>query len=416
MTRSPAEPHVDRLPDLPLPDASRYPFDPPPEYARLRAESPVLKVACPTGITAWLVTGYADARAVLSDSERFSTRPGPAAHILTYLKPDDPVWEGQFARMDGPDHLRFRRYLAPEVSTPKRLAELRPLVQRIVDERLDALATAPHPVDLYADFARPTTTSVLAEMLTVPYSDRALFHQASGAVFDMATTGEELERAMAPLFEYLFGLVARRRAEPGDDAISRMIARAEASDRPFTELEVVMAAGTLLVAGLDTTASLVAHGLLMLLTHPDELARLRERPEWTATAGDELVRYLSVGVGLLREVVTDTEIGGQRVAAGDFVVVAVQAANRDPALCPDPDRFDVGRTGVAHLGFGHGPHQCIGRPLAQVQVAAVLGTVTRRIPTLRLAVPLSEISFRDDLATITPRVLPVTWDELRPAS
>jgi cytochrome P450 len=416
MTKTAAGRNVDGLPKMPLPDARACMFGPPAEYARLRAETPVTRVACPTGITAWLVSRYAEAREVLGDPARFSTRPGAAAHVMTHLSPDLPVWEGQFPRMDGAEHVRFRRHLAPEVSTLRRINQLRPVVQRIVDERLDALATVSPPVDLYGEFAKPVTTSVIAELIGVPFADRALFQQASAAVFDVTTTSDGLEAALRPLFEYLYRLVGARRAAPGADALSRMIVRNGQTDRPFTDLELIMMAGSFLVAGYDTTASMISYGLLMLLAHPGELTRLREDATLAATAVEELVRYLGAGVGLLRGVTRDTEIGGQPLATGDFVVVAVQSANRDPELCSDPERFDVGRPSPAHLGFGHGPHLCVGQQLARLELSTVLATVPRRIPTLRLAVPLAGLEFKADAAIVGPATLPVSWDAVLPGA
>jgi cytochrome P450 len=415
MTQTARERSADGLPELPLPRVQECLFGPPPEYARLRAEG-VTKVACPTGLTAWLVTRYADAREVLGDPERFSTRPGQAAHVMAHLRPDLPVWEGQFPRMDGADHLRFRRHLAPEVSTVRRVNELRPLVQRVVDDRLDTFADVTPPIELYGEFAKPVTTSVIAELLGVPYSERDLFQYASAAVFDAATTTEGLEEALLPLFEYLYGLVCTRRAAPGEDMLSRMIVRSDQTDQPFTDMELVAMAGSLLVAGYDTTASIMSYGYLALLAHSGELIRLREDPALASTAVEELVRYLGAGVGLLRGVTRDTQVGGQPMAAGDYVVVAVQSANRDPELCPDPDRFDVGRKVSAHLGFGYGPHQCVGQQLARLELSTVLETIARRIPSLRLAAPLADIKFREDTVVVAPAALPVTWDVVLPAS
>lgn len=405
-----------RLPKLPMPDVQECPFGPPAEYGRLRAEAPVTKVVCPTGVTAWLVTRYADAREVLDDRERFSTRPGQASHVLNHMSPDDPVEEGQFARMDGPEHMRFRRHLTAEVSSFKYMNKLRPRVREIVDERLDALAKAAPPVDLYAEFAKPLTTLAIAELIGVPYADREFFQRSAAAVFDVATSKEELETALTPLYEYMFGLIMTRRAEPGDDALSRMIAQSDQSEQPFTEMELLMMSGALLVAGSDTTAVTISYGVLMLLENPEELARLRADPTLAGTASEEIVRHLAAGAGLMRGVTRDTEIGGQPVAAGDLVVIAVQSANRDPELCPDPDRLDIGRTTTAHLGFGHGPHHCVGRQLARLEIETALAVLPRRIPSLRLAVPLDEVPFKASNTPVGPAALPVSWDEVLPAS
>jgi cytochrome P450 len=400
---------------LPLPEAHGSPFGPPPEYAGLRADEPVARVVCPTGVRAWLVSRYTDVRDVLADAERFSNRPGTAAHVLRGLGGDTPVGEGEFPRMDGADHLRFRRHMAPEMSNLKRIERLRPLVRGIVDERLDALAGATPPVDLYAEFAKPVTTAVIAELLGVPERDRELFQRAAEALFAGTSSQSDVASALQPLFEYLYTMVLTRREEPGDDVISRMIARSDATERPFTDIELVMMSAAMLIAGYDTTASLISYGMLALLRHRDELERLVADPSLATTAAEELVRYLGVGAGLMREASRDTEIAGQAVRAGDAVVLAVQSANRDPALHPDADRLDVGRATGAHLGFGHGPHQCVGQQLARLELTTVLATLPRRIPTLRLAVPFEEVRFKAETSVLGPAALPVTWDEVLPA-
>ncbi|MEV0131069.1 cytochrome P450 [Dactylosporangium sp. NPDC050688] len=411
-----SEDETGALPPLPLPGERNCPFGPPPEYEDLRAGHPVIKVACPTGVDAWLVSRYADVRYVLGEPELFSNRAGVAAHILLgFGGRDVPVGEGEFPRMDGAEHLRFRRHMAPEVSNMKRINQLRPLVQKIVDRQLDVLANTPPPVDLYSAFARPVTTAVIAELLDVPEADRPLFQRAAEALNAGASSAEDVAAALRPLFEYLYMMVVTRRADPGDDVISRMIVRSDQTDRPFTDTELVSMSAALLLAGYDTTASLISHGIVALLEHPQELRRLRADPALAGNAAEELVRYLGVGGGLLREVTRDTEIAGQPVKAGDFVVVAIQSANRDGALHPDGDRLDIGRASGAHLGFGHGPHQCVGQQLARLELTAVLGTVPRRIPTLRLAVPFEEIRFKTNSAVLGPVAVPAAWDEIVPA-
>lgn len=405
---------VSGLPRLPMPRERECPFGPPPEYARLREQAPVSRVECPTGLTAWLVTRYADVREILGDPRRFRARPGQAAHVLTHMRPDLPIGEGEFSRMDGPDHLRFRRHMAPEISAMRRIEQLRPLVERIVDEQLDRLAEMTPPADLHTAFSQPVTTSVIAELLGVPQAERALFQHAADALFHAGTSKDGLDQALAPLFGYLYGLVTRRRETPGDDALSHLVARSDATDRPFTDHELASMAAAMLIAGYDTTASMLTYGTLMLLEHPDQLARLRTDPGLAASAAEEMVRYLGVGTGLLREVAEDTEIAGQPVSAGDFVVLAIQSANRDPALVADADRLDVGRRAPAHVGFGHGPHQCVGQQLARLELTTALATLPGRIPTLRLAVPLSEVEFKADAVILGPSALPVAWDAVLP--
>ncbi|MFE0023740.1 cytochrome P450 [Amycolatopsis sp. NPDC059021] len=373
------------------------------------------KVLCPTGIEAWLVTRYADVREVLGDQERFSARSGQAGHVLLNQPPGAAVEEGDFNRMDSTDHLRFRRVIAPAITTVKRTELFRPLVQRVVDELLDALAGETGPVDLHARFSTPLTSSVIAELLDVPPEDGVLFHNAARALFDGHVDTEELEAVKVPLYAYVAELVAQRVQEPGEDVISVMAAKAQAADQPLTQLELTKVASGLLAAGYDTTASLITYGILALLRNPDQLALLREDPSAAPNAAEELLRLLSNGSGLMRVATVDTEIAGTRIAAGDYVVVALQSANQDPERFPLPERLDLARPRGAHLAFGHGPHQCPGQHIARLELTTVLATLPRRIPSLRLAVPFEEVPFKKDAAVLGPARLPVAWDEVLPA-
>jgi cytochrome P450 len=397
---------------LPLPRERACPFGPAPEVADLRQSSPVVKVSCPTGINAWLVTRYADVREVLGDPERFSVRTGQAGHVLANQPPDAEIEEGDFNRMDGQEHLRFRRVVAPAITTVKRTELFRPLVQRTVDNLLDALATETGPIDLHERFSNPLTSSVVAELLDVPYADRHLFGDVATALFDATTEVDEVDAAKSPLLDYVHDLVLRRMREPGDDVISVIAAKAQAGNHPFTELELTKIAAGLLVAGFDTTAGLITYGVLALLDSPEQFALLRDDPALAPNAAEELLRLLSNGAGLMRVATVDTEIAGTAIAAGDFVVAAVQSANHDPEQFADPDQLSVTRPRGAHLGFGHGPHQCPGQHIARLELTTVLATLPRRVPSLRLAEPLDEIGFRKETVVFGPVALPVTWDEI----
>jgi cytochrome P450 len=404
------------LPELPASRPRECPFGPPPEYARLRAEAPVTRVACPTGITAWLVSRYADVREVLGDAERFSSRPGQVAHLMHHADPERPVMPGEFTRMDGAEYQRFRRHIGPEVTAPRRLAVLRPTVQRIVDEQIDRLAAAGAPADLYNDFTVPVTTAAIGSLVGVPYEDRHLFHNAAAAVFSDVAGAADVRTVMRPLHEYLGTLVARRRAEPGDDALSRVMVRTTTTEHPFSDQELVAMCAVMLVAGFDTTATALAHGILALLTLPEELARLQKDASLIPAAVEEIVRMLGGASGVARQATCDTEIGGRRVARGDYVVVAIQAADHDPDVFPEPDRFDIGRRLDGHLGFGHGSHQCFGQQTARLEMTLALETLLRRMPSVRLAMPLTDIPFKTGTAVVGPARVPVTWDEVLPAA
>ncbi|TVL89509.1 cytochrome P450 [Streptomyces sp. SAJ15] len=400
--------------DLPMPRPSECPFGPSPEYARLRAEAPVTRVKCPTGVTAWLVSRYADVREALGDSERFSSRPGQVVHFMAHADPDRPVAPGEFTRMDGPEYQRFRRHIGPELGTPKRLDQLRPKVQRIVDERLDAMAAAGTTADFYHDFAVPVTTAAIGTVVGVPYADRALFHDAAAVVFSGLTDALQLAEAIKPLHGYLYELVRERRKNPRDDGVSRMIARSAAADESFSDMELVSMSAVMLVAGFDTTATALSHGMLALLAHPEELARMSADPELIPGGVEEIVRFFGGAAGIFREATRDTVLGGQPIAKGDYVILAIQAADRDPGIFPDPDRLDIARKTTGHLGFGYGAHQCFGQQTARVELTVALETILRRVPSLRLAVPLAEVPFKTGTPVAGPAAVPVAWEAILP--
>ncbi|MBA0049948.1 cytochrome P450 [Streptomyces sp. AJS327] len=378
-------------------------------------ERGLTRVRCPTGITAWLVSRYPDVREVLGDAERFSSRPGQAAHVLRHQDPQLPVMNGDFTRMDGPEYQRYRRHFGPEIGMPKRLAELRPEVRRITDERLDALGERGQEAEFYHEFAIPITTAVIAGLMGVPYSDRQLFHDAAAAMFASGTDEADIKRGTDPLFAYVHQLVRRRRADPGEDSISRMIERSAAADEPFTDHELMMMGASLLISGFDTTATVLTHSVLALLRHPEQWRRLLDDPGLVPNAVEELARFFGGSPGLTREVTRDTEIGGQPVAKGEFVVLAVQAADRDPHAFTDPDRLDVGRELGEHLGFGYGTHQCVGQQTARLEMTVALETLLRRVPSLRLGVPPEEIVFKSGTPVVGPAALPIAWDAILPA-
>jgi cytochrome P450 len=396
------------LPALPLPDEDRLPFDPPPEYAKLRAAPQAVRVACPTGLDAWLVSDYAGVREVLGDGRRFSTRPGQAAHVLAaFGGPEAPI--NGFPQLDGPEHIRIRRNFAPQVSHPRRLAELRPLVEQITDDAITRMLDSTQPFPMHSQFSTAITTAVIAELIGVPPEERHLLHDAATALFTTSTTSGELRQALEPLWAYLYQLVATRRARPGDDVLSRMIEHSADSERPLTDAELTEMNGALLIAGFDTTASMITYGMVCLLNTPGQWEKLCAEPDLAASAAEELVRYLGVGTGLLRQATGDTMVNGQPIKAGDYVVVAVQSGNRDTALHPDADTLDVTRTPGAHLGFGHGAHACVGQQIARMELTTVLGALARRVPTLRIAVPLEEIVWKKDSVVRGPAELSVAW-------
>jgi cytochrome P450 len=236
------------------------------------------------------------------------------------------------------------------------------------------------PVDLVAEFALPVPSLVICELLGVPYADRAEFQERTNRQLDLSLPMQERMRLGEEGRAYMAGLVARAQADPGEDMLG-MLVREHGDDLTADELTGI--ASLLLLAGHETTANMLGLGTLALLRHSDQLAVVRDEPDRVDAAVEELMRWLSiVHSGIVRVATTDTEIAGRRIAAGELVICGLSAANRDPELISDPDRFDVTRGGAGHVAFGHGVHHCLGAPLARMEMRIAYPALLRRFPGL----------------------------------
>ncbi|GAA0944654.1 cytochrome P450 [Pseudonocardia zijingensis] len=371
-------------PTLPV-HMQRNGFDPAPELTGMRDGPGIERIRNAFGTEAWLVTRFADVREVLSDPERFSNARLPAR----FGRPDGTpeVSPEEIARMragnllaaDPPEHTRLRRMLTPEF-TVRRMRRLEPRIREIVDEHLDAMQRHGPPADLVAEFALPVPSLVICELLGVPYADRADFQARTNRVLDLRIPAEERIRASRESRTYMAELVAGAQADPGEDMLG-MLVREHGDDLSTDEL--IGIASLLLIAGHETTANMLGLGTLALLRHPDQLALVRDEPERVDAAVEELLRWLTiVHTGTAKVATVDTEIAGQPIAAGDVVMCALPAANRDPELRRDPERLDVTRGGVGHVAFGHGIHHCLGAPLARMEMRIGFPALLRRFPGL----------------------------------
>src|SRR3569833_3046537 len=399
----------DTLSDVPaFPMKRDCPFDPPPELSRIQAESPVSRVRRWDGSHPWLVTGYDDVRSVLAD-RRFSADVGrPGYPHVTAASEARRKRSRSLISMDEPEHGTYRKMLTSTFMI-KKVEGLRPRLQSIVDGLFVSMLDGTPPADLVAAFALPVPSLVICELLGVPYADHAFFQKCSRILVSSRSTPDEAIASADELKAYLTDLLARKAAEPEDDLLSRLVVE---QARTMTRAEIADMAMLLLVAGHETTANMIALGTLTLFQHPDQLAELRERqdPGLVASAVEELLRYLNIVHSGRRRVATeDVEVGGQLIRAGEGVVVATDAGNRDASAFADPDVLDIHRQARHHVAFGYGVHQCLGQPLARVELQVVYGTLYRRIPTLRLAVPLEEVRFKHDMLVYGVHELPVSW-------
>ncbi|CAM3481564.1 cytochrome P450 [Kibdelosporangium persicum] len=385
------------------------PFDPPAEFTRLRDQETITKARCPAGIDAWVVSRYEDLRTVLS-APGVSSRKSPSTHMNPNADLARPVTPGNILQMDGQEHARLRRMLTPEF-TVRRMEALRPYIQRIVEEHIDALLAGPKPADLYEAFALPIPSLVICEMLGVPYEDREMIHKHSARLMAVDIDPEVQYAVYGEMQAYMTTLLERELADPGDDLIGRMITRSRESGDPISAGEMVELALTLLIAGHETTANMIALSTTVLLQQPEKLAELRSDPGIAPTAVEEMLRYLSViQFGLLRYATEDIQVGEQTVPAGDWLIASLASGNRDERVYPDAGTIALDRKAKTHLAFGFGIHQCIGQQLARIELQEVYSRLFRRVPSLRLAVPPDQISFKDNALVYGVHQLPVTWE------
>jgi cytochrome P450 len=292
----------------------------------------------------------------------------------------------------------------------KRVAAMRPAVQKIVDEAIDTMLAGPTPVDLVAALALPVPSLVICDLLDVPYDDHDFFQSITRTLVNRGSTPEERGAAHAQLAGYLDALVGVKLTNRGDDLLSGLAARIEAGE--LTRQEATATAVLLLIAGHETTANMIALSTIALLEHPDQLAILRETddPKVVAGAVEELLRYLNITHGGRRRVaLEDIEVAGKNIPAGTGLIMPNDIGNRDPEAFPDPDRLDIRRDARHHVAFGFGVHQCLGQPLARMELQVVYNTLYRRIPTLRLAVEREQFRFKTDGFVYGVYELPVTW-------
>lgn len=398
-----------RLPDFPISRAADRPFDPPPALRVLGAAAPLTRVRLWDDSTAWLVTRHAEQRALLADPRISADAAHPHYPHRGPAQKDLLARERSFIVMDDPEHARMRRMLS-DVFTIKRVETMRGAIQRIADRLIDAMLAGPPPVDLVAALALPLPSTVICELLGVPYADHEFFQANSRILLNNTTMPEPARAARRELTDYLDGLLGQRLEYPRDDLLSGLARHVEDGD--LTRHAAATTAGLLLVAGHETTSNMIALGTLALLQHPGQLAALRATgdPARIAAAVEELLRYLSiVQSGRRRVALEDIAIGGETIRAGEGVILPTELANRDAAVFPEPDRLDLERDARGHLAFGFGVHRCLGQPLARVELQVVFATLLRRVPALRLAVAPNQLRFKHDSLVFGVSELPVSW-------
>ncbi|MEU7856362.1 cytochrome P450 [Nonomuraea sp. NPDC049141] len=379
---------AEAIPDFPFDRATA--LEPPSELAELREQCPVAHVRLPSGDTAALVTRYDDARAVMADP-RFSRnlRREGAARLSTTKD------GGLFSRRrmgsedisEGQGHLRWRRLLSRSF-TVRRMEVWRPRIQAMTDELLDSLVAKGSPGNLSAGLGLPLPVRVICALVGAPSEDQDKFAHWSRTMLTLTrNTQEEVDEAYQGFNEYVSDLVDRNRANPGDDLLSELTQISDSEDGRLSHAELIATVRGLLLAGHETTSNMIAIMAAMLLSERERFEAVIDDPELIPGTVEEVLRLdstLSAIGGVPRFITEGVNLSGVEVPAGTTVIPNTPSANRDPRKFPEPERFDPRRENNQHLTFGAGPHFCLGQPLARMELQVVLGTLARRLPSLRL--------------------------------
>jgi len=399
---------IEQLPTFPM--ERRCPFQLPSEYDRLMEEAPVSQVTRANGVNAWLVARHELVRKVLADSRVSSDRTRPNNPSLVPIPPAflQPASRPLIVQ-DPPEHTLHRRLIISEFAV-RRVATMRPGIQKIVDDCIDTMLSGERPVDLLNALARPVPTLVICELLGVSYAEREIFYEASNRIFSEQSTPMDIGVAIQDLRKFLDAKIAAKEEEPGDDLLSRLVNRYK-EEGVYDRERVISTSLGLLIAGHETTTSMIALGVALLLDTPEQLAILKAEPDTVTTAVEELLRYISIADMITARTATeDIEVGDHVIPADAGLFALLGAANRDPDVFPDPDRLDLRRAEARqHVAFGYGAHQCLGANLARLELEIVYRTLFERIPDLKLAMPIEELPFKNKTALYGLSSLPVTW-------
>jgi cytochrome P450 len=391
-----------------FPAARTCPFDPPPEYRELREEAPISRVNLPDGTQAWVITRHEDVRAALTDPRFSSDRNHPDFPILVEGGRVITDFTPSLIGMDAPEHGQARRAVVGEF-TVRRMEALRPRIQEIVDERIDAMLAGPTQADLVEAFSLPVPSLVICELLGVPYGDHDFFQHCTSRLLSRTADPQERNEGFRNLRSYLDELVTKKEADPGEDLLGRQVVK-QREDGVVDHAALVAMAFLLLLAGHETTANMISLGTMALLENPDQLDAIKKDPGKTLGAVEELLRYFTIAdTATARLATEDVEIGGTLIRAGEGILALGYSANRDPEAFDRPDELDLERGARHHVAFGFGAHQCLGQNLARMELQIVFDTLFRRLPNLRIAAPIDELPFKNDAAVFGLHSLPVTW-------
>lgn len=395
-----------------------FPFErtltaPSAEYAEARATGELAKVRMWDGSLAWVATSYDHVREILADN-RFSAEMATPGYpsLNETMKRLNAAQKPFFIALDPPIHTRLRRMLTAEFAYAK-IQAMRPRVTELVNHLTDELLAASKPADFYAQFALPLPSIVITELLGIPDIDHSFFQSRSNTRIALGSDPSDSIRAADEIRAYLTDLVAEKAKAPEkyDDIMGRLIGNYVAKGEMSRE-ECMLTVDLLLLAGHETTANMATLGMLSILETPGVFETLRadcSRPVLRQTV-EEMLRFHSVLQFVSARVAKeDVDVAGATIRKGEGVFALVSAANRDPGRFPNPDNFDITRGMSPHIAFGFGVHQCLGQPLARLELEIAFATLIDRVPTMRLAEPVEKLKFKKNVLVHALYALPITW-------
>ncbi|MEU8415899.1 cytochrome P450 [Amycolatopsis japonica] len=409
MTSTPS--HSADLPGFPIQRESKCPYRPSKVHVDLREDGPMTRVRLYNGRVAWLVTGTAEARAVLSDYRRVSIRPYHGNYPLLneeFEKVVDSGYADVLFGVDPPEHTKQRQMIMPRFSL-RRTKEYHAEIQRIVDQKLDEMMSKGAPGDLVADFAQPVPSMVMSHVLGVPYEDNEEFETSAHKLF----VPELADEATTELGDFLDRLIAKKENNPGakpvgliDDLIVDQLHKGT-----LTRSELVHIAMAMLVAGTDTTTNVISLGTLALLDNPEQWAALRDDHSLIPGAVEEILRYVSLVEAFARVATEDIELpGGAKIKAGDGILISCAGVNFDPKMAAEPDTFDIRRPPRPSFSFSHGIHRCPGDNLARLELEVAFRSLVQRMPDLRSTLPADQLPSNNNDGTLQRLFeFPVVW-------
>lgn len=399
------------------PFRDQFPFDRgedatvlPPEYAFFRAEEPIRQIELWNGQKAWLLTRWADVRTVLADNNFSADPESPGYPTTSPARSAELKARKTFINMDPPDHTRLRRMLTRDFMV-KRVMQMRPMIDALLKELFDDLEAAGPGTDIIAKVTKPFPANVISSMLGVPMSDFKRLGHLSEVRNSHSATPEEIKAAAAEMVEHLERIIAEKAVEPRpeEDLLSRLIVdHIQTGD--LSVLEAARLSALLYIAGHETTTNQMGLGLLSFFRHPEQAQKLKEDPSLLNSAVEEMLRHSTIThLNSARVAKEDVVVSGQLIKKGDAVYPNLAAANYDPEVFPNPEVFDISRSENPHMAFAYGVHQCLGQPLARLELSAFFTELFRRFPNISCAIPDEEIRFITAAQTLSVISLPVKW-------